>query len=198
MLLHNKLQDYKIILASASPRRKELLSGLGLEFDIYKIDCDESYDSSLPIENIASYIAQKKASFYPNTLSDNEILITADTIVVCDAAVIGKPKDKEDAIKMLHLLSGKTHRVITGVTINTSSKSHGFSCTTEVTFDQLSEQEILYYIEKYKPYDKAGSYGIQEWIGFVGITGIKGSYYNVMGLPIQLLYKELDKFCDIK
>lgn len=178
-----------VILASNSPRRKELLAGLGIDFSVKVLkDIDESYPSSLPVKEIAEYIACKKASAY----SDSEdIVITADTIVVVDEEVLGKPQDAADARRMLHLLSGRTHQVITGVCIKSRATEKHFSVSTDVTFKQLSDTEIDYYINNYKPFDKAGAYGIQEWIGYIGCTGLNGSYFNVMGLPVQRLYEEL-------
>lgn len=186
------LNKYNIILASNSPRRKDLLSGLELPFEIRVIrDIDESYHDSLTGEDIPKYISEKKAKAYEPTLADNEILITADTIVYLEGRVLGKPKDREDAIRMLSDLSDKTHEVITGVTILTKTIHRSFSAISKVTFDKLSKEDIEHYVDQYKPLDKAGAYGIQEWIGFIGVKSIEGSYFNVMGLPIQRLYKEL-------
>lgn len=194
MILSN-LKDKKIILASNSPRRKSLLEELGLTFEVrVKKDIDESWNKDLKIEQIAGYLAEYKAKQYLHEISENEILITADTIVCCDNAILNKPVDYDDAVRMLDLLSEKKHQVITGVCIKSFERSVSFSCTTDVYFKHLYEDEIDYYIEKYKPYDKAGSYGIQEWIGFIGIEKIVGSFYNVMGLPVQKIYEELKKF----
>ena len=179
-------------MASNSPRRRELLAGLGLSYEVRVIDgIDESYPHNLPVEEIPSFISQKKAEAY--TLADSELLITADTIVCLDNEVLGKPKDNADACRMLGKLSGRTHQVITGVTIKTTEWVHSFSCTSNVTFAQLTEQEIDYYVKTYHPLDKAGAYGIQEWIGYIGVTRLEGSYFNVMGLPVQRLYTELKK-----
>lgn len=180
----------KIILASNSPRRRELLSGLDMEFEVRVImGIDESYPPELPVSDIAGYIASKKASAY--ALSSDEVLVTADTIVVLGSEVMEKPKDREDACRMLRELSGKTHQVITGCCIRTTEKEKHFSVFTNVTFRTLKESEIEYYVDTYKPFDKAGAYGIQEWIGYVGVSSIEGSYFNVMGLPVQCLYEAL-------
>ena len=180
----------KIILASNSPRRKELLAGLDLEFEVRVMKgIDESYPSDLPTAEIAEYISTKKASAY--VFADDELLITADTIVVLGDEVMGKPVDAQDACRMLRMLSGNTHQVITGVCLKTNSQERHFSVTTDVTFKELSDDEISYYVEHYKPFDKAGSYGIQEWIGYIGCTALHGSYFNVMGLPVQRIYSEL-------
>lgn len=186
------LERYKVVLASNSPRRKQLLEQLGVNFTTRVLSgIDESYPQDLPVEEIAEYISQKKATAYCEQMTEDELVITADTIVVCGNKVMGKPKDSEDACDMLRELSGKTHKVVTGVTITTKDKTISFSTITEVDFAELTEVEIAYYVETYKPLDKAGAYGIQEWIGCVGVSGMKGSYYNVMGLPIFRLYQEL-------
>ena len=180
-----------IILASNSPRRKELLSGLGIDFRVLVIPgIDESYPADMPAEEIAEYIATKKSVPYQVEGTDN-IVITADTVVVCEGEVMGKPVDEADARRMLRRLSGRTHQVYTGVCIKRSGGEKHFSVCTDVTFKELSDGEIQHYVEVYKPFDKAGAYGIQEWIGYVGITGIRGSYYNVMGLPVQRVYEVL-------
>lgn len=182
-----------LILSSNSPRRKELLAGLDIPFVVRVIeDIDESYPDSLPTGEIAEYIAQKKAAAYE--VGNDEVLITADTIVVLDDQILGKPADAEEAKQMLHSLSGKTHHVITGVCLKSCDKQRHFSVISEVTFKTLAEEEINYYVETYKPFDKAGAYGIQEWIGYIGVTGLSGSYFNVMGLPVQRIYEELKKF----
>lgn len=191
MVLDN-LRKYRIILASNSPRRKELLGGLGIDYEVKVLPgIDESYPDSLKGEEIPVYIASEKAAAYRAVMQENDLIITADTIVYLDGEVLGKPRDAADAARMLRLLSGKTHQVITGVSITTQAFQKSFAAVTEVTFDTLSEEEIDYYVSKYAPMDKAGSYGIQEWIGFIGVTGMKGSYFNVMGLPVQRLYREL-------
>lgn len=182
-----------LILSSNSPRRKELLAGLDIPFEVRVIgDIDESYPDSLPTGEIAEYIAQKKAAAYE--VGNDEVLITADTIVVLDDQILGKPADAEEAKLMLRSLSGKTHHVITGVCLKSRDQQHHFSVISEVTFKTLAEDEISYYVENYKPFDKAGAYGIQEWIGYIGVTGLSGSYFNVMGLPVQRIYEELKKF----
>ena len=182
-----------LILSSNSPRRKELLAGLDIPFEVRVIeDIDESYPDSLPTGEIAEYIAQKKAAAYE--VGNDEVLITADTIVVLDDQILGKPADAEEAKQMLSSLSGKTHHVITGVCLKSRDQQHYFSVISEVTFKTLAEEEISYYVENYKPFDKAGAYGIQEWIGYIGVTGLSGSYFNVMGLPVQRIYEELKKF----
>lgn len=182
-----------LILSSNSPRRKELLAGLDIPFEVRVIeDIDESYPDTLPTGEIAEYIAQKKAAAYE--VGNDEVLITADTIVVLDDQILGKPADAEEAKQMLSSLSGKTHHVITGVCLKSRDQQHHFSVISEVTFKTLAEEEIRYYVENYKPFDKAGAYGIQEWIGYIGVTGLSGSYFNVMGLPVQRIYEELKKF----
>lgn len=184
--------NYHIILASNSPRRRELLSGLGLDYEVRTLPgIDESYPSTLQGEEIPVYISSKKASAYLDALKENELLITADTIVWLDGRVLGKPSDEEEACQMLHDLSGKTHQVITGVTLATTSFQKSFASVSQVTFATLTEEEINYYVTHYHPMDKAGSYGVQEWIGFIGVERIEGSYFNVMGLPVQRLYREL-------
>ena len=184
--------DYQLILASASPRRKELLAGLNIPFEVHLIDgIDETYPSELPIDEVPLYISQKKAAAYKANVSPQTIVLTADTVVVCNEQILGKPIDEADARRMLQMLSGKTHRVITGVTLLVEGNSKSFSVATDVTFKLLSAAEIDYYIRTFKPFDKAGAYGIQEWIGYIGVTAINGSYFNVMGLPVQRIYEEL-------
>ena len=186
---------YKIILASNSPRRKELLAGLGLDFEVRVLpDIDESYPETMAALDTAEYIAGKKAAAYQSVMADDELIITADTVVIVGDEVLGKPADAEEARSMLLKLSGRTHQVVTGVCLTTRQQSVHFSVKTDVTFKSLTDGEIQYYIEKYKPFDKAGAYGIQEWIGYIGCTGLHGSYYNVMGLPVQRIYTELQKF----
>lgn len=188
-------RDYHIILASNSPRRKELLAGIDVNFDVRVIrDIDESYPASLPTKDIAEYISRKKATVYRQQMAFDELIITADTIVVLDSEVMGKPHDEADASRMLHELSGRTHQVITGVTLTTIDRQRSFSVETDVTFKSLTDEEINYYIQHYKPFDKAGAYGIQEWIGHIGVTALKGSYFNVMGLPVQRIYEALRQF----
>lgn len=190
-----KITNYKVLLASNSPRRKELLQGIDIDFEIKVLpDIDESYPATLPVEEVAEFIAEKKASSYTNNLKEDELLITADTVVILDGAIFGKPNNKEEANAMLTALSGKAHRVISGVCLATLEKQVSFSVTSEVLFSELSNEEIEYYINRYSPFDKAGSYGIQEWIGYIGVEHLSGSYFNIMGLPIQRLYRELKSF----
>lgn len=186
---------YHIILASNSPRRKELLEGIDIPFEIRVLDgIDESYPDSLPTKDIAGYISKKKADAYQQMMAPDELIITADTIVVLGQEVMGKPKDAAEAHQMLQKLSGKTHQVITGVCLTTQERQVCFSVETDVTFKTLTDEEITYYVDHYQPFDKAGAYGIQEWIGHVGVTGLKGSYFNVMGLPVQRIYEALKTF----
>ncbi|MBR1548841.1 MAG: septum formation protein Maf [Prevotella sp.] len=186
---------YRIILASNSPRRKELLAGLDVDFEVRLVDgIDESYPDELPTQEIAAYISQKKAQAYLSTMAADELVITADTVVILGQQVMGKPRSAADACHMLRLLSGYTHQVITGVTLTTKERATTFSVTTDVTFRELSDEEISYYVDKYRPFDKAGAYGIQEWIGYVEVTALNGSYFNVMGLPVQRIYEALQTF----
>lgn len=190
---------YHIILASNSPRRKELLAGLDLQFDVRVLqDIDESYPNDLPTLKIAEFISKKKADAYTQTMADDELVITADTVVILGDEVMGKPHDEADAKRMLGELSGQTHQVATGVTLSTKERQMSFSVVTDVTFKQLSSDEIDYYIRTYHPMDKAGAYGIQEWIGYIGVTALKGSYFNVMGLPVQRIYEVLKTFANLK
>ena len=189
------VDGYKVILASNSPRRKELLEGLGINFEVRTLsNIDESYPNTLQGEDIPMYISGKKAEAYKQGMADDEMIITADTIVYDHEQVLGKPKDRGEAMRMLRELSGHAHEVITGVSIVTKEKTTQFASTSKVTFAELTDEEIAYYVDTYKPYDKAGAYGIQEWIGYVAVTRIEGSYFNVMGLPIQRLYTELKQF----
>ncbi|MDR2840928.1 MAG: Maf-like protein [Paludibacter sp.] len=190
----DNLDKYDIVLASKSPRRQELLSGLNINFRVENVDCDERYPENLKAEQIPVYIAKLKTEAYKNLMTDNTLLITADTIVWSDGKVFGKPADRQHATEILKALSGKEHQVITGVCVSTVNKQADFFTVTNVKFAELSEDEINYYLDNYKPYDKAGAYGIQEWIGYVGVEGVQGSFYNVMGLPIQRLYQELKIF----
>lgn len=188
---------YKIILASNSPRRRELLAGLGLDFTVKVISgIDESWPHSLKGEDIPLYISREKAAPYRQTIAEDELVITADTIVYVDGEVLGKPHDKADARRMLRLISGRWHEVITGVTLMTAAKERSFAVTTRVRFCNLTDDEINRYVESGLPMDKAGAYGIQEWIGYVGVEAIEGSYFNVVGLPVQRLYRELMNFCN--
>lgn len=186
------LSGKHVMLASNSPRRQELLRNMGVEFDVVtKEGIDESYPETMSVKRVAEYLAQKKASAYAADLKDGDVLITADTIVVTDKQILGKPKDADEAKAMLTLLSGRTHKVITGVAITTNKRQVAFSVKTKVTMRPLSPETINHYVTTYKPFDKAGAYGIQEWIGTIGIDYIGGSYQNVMGLPTQRLYAEL-------
>ena len=197
MLLHEKLKDRKVILASASPRRRELLSATGIEYTLAsKFECEESYPATLDALEVAPYLSALKSSNYPNQLVYNELLITADTVVVLNGRVLGKPQDEAEARKMLADLSGSEHTVVTGVTLRSVEREHTFSSRSVVRFAELTEEQIEYYIANYRPMDKAGAYGIQEWIGYIGIEGIEGSFYNVMGLPVQRLCKELECFIE--
>lgn len=185
-------QRYHIVLASNSPRRKELLAGLGVTFSVrVQPGIDESYPDTLAPREVPAFIAAEKADAYCASLKPDELVITADTVVEARGQILGKPADREDACRMLRLLSGTTHQVVTGVCLTTTAERRCFSVTTEVTFKQLTEQEIDYYVSTFRPFDKAGAYGIQEWIGYIGVTGLRGSYYNVMGLPVQRIYEEL-------
>ena len=197
MLLHKKLEDYNLNLASSSPRRRQLLADCGLNFTLAeKFECDESFPADMPACEVAQYLSKIKSNAYPNELADSDIVLTADTVVIAEDKILGKPADKTEATAMLSMLSARKHIVTTGVTIRSKRLSHSFSVTSAVSFRALSNEEIDYYIETYKPYDKAGAYGIQEWIGYVAIEGIEGSFFNVMGLPVQRLYMELDTFIE--
>lgn len=189
------LKKFKVLLASKSPRRRELLSELRIPFGVVNIGgIDESYPSSLPAEEIPLFLANKKADVYMSNFNGNELVITADTLVIADGRVLGKPHTHEEAISMLASLSGKVHKVVTGVSISTHGRRITFASETEVKFADISREDIAYYVENYLPLDKAGAYGIQEWIGCVAVEWIKGSFYNVMGLPVHQLYKELKNF----
>lgn len=193
--MFNNLKKYNIILASNSPRRRELLSQLGIEYSVKTIDgIDESYPESLKTGEVAEFIARKKADAYFEVMNDNDLIITADTIVCVDDEILGKPKDAEDAHRMLAKLSGREHDVVTGVVVATKDRQEVFSVTTRVRFADLSAETINYYIENFKPFDKAGAYGIQEWIGFVGVVSVNGSFFNVIGLPVQRLFEALRTF----
>lgn len=201
---------YKIILASNSPRRRELLAGLDVNFEVKVLEgIDESYPGDLDAYQVAEYIAQKKAEAYQSLLEEdsNLLILTADTVVIAPTAdeqndqegqgvILGKPKNADDAVNMLKMLSGKTHHVVTGVCLTTREQQRKFSVSTEVSFKEFTDWEINYYITHYKPFDKAGAYGIQEWIGYIGCTGLNGSYYNVMGLPVQRIYDEMLKMSE--
>ncbi len=194
MLLHEKLAPYRLLLASQSPRRRELLAACGLPFEpAPKYECEELYPPTLPAEEVPLYLARLKSAAYPQPLAPHEILLTADTVVVSEGAVLGKPRSRDEAAAMLGRLSGSRHTVVSGVSIRTADRDVSFGARTDVWFRPLADEEIAYYIDAFRPYDKAGSYGIQEWIGYAAIERIEGSFYNVMGLPVQKLYVELDK-----
>ncbi len=189
------LKKYSVILASGSPRRRELLSSIGLDYKVRIIEgINEEYPANLNAEEVPQFISREKAQAYRATMEKNELIITADTVVALDNKILGKPHGKDEAVEMLQFLSGRTHQVITGVTLMTETREETFATTSNVTVAKLLDNEIEYYIEKYKPYDKAGAYGIQEWIGMIGVTGIEGSFFNVMGLPVQRLYTLLKTF----
>ena len=192
MLLQDRLKDYRLILASASPRRRELLAACDLEFTLAeKFECEECYPADLEADKVAEYLSQLKSNAYPNALGEKDILLTADTVVILGDKILGKPHSEEEAVEMISSLSGATHKVVTGVTLRTAKQTLSFSAESLVSFRTLEAEEISYYVEKYRPLDKAGAYGIQEWIGYIGIEGLEGSFYNVMGLPVQRLYSAL-------
>jgi len=194
-MLHEKLKGKKLILASQSPRRQELLRGLDVDFTLApRYHVDEIYPPNLPEDEVPVYLAKLKSERYPQPLADDEILITADTLVWCKNEFLGKPKNSDDAARMLRRMSGSAHEVFTGVCLRSAQKTATFLSSTLVYFRELAQDEITYYVGKYRPMDKAGAYGIQEWIGYAAIERIEGSYYNVMGLPLQRLYVELEKF----
>ena len=189
MLLQDRLKDYRLILASASPRRRELLAACDLEFTLAeKFECEECYPADLAADKVAEYLSQLKSNAYPHALGEKDILLTADTVVILGDKILGKPHSEEEAVEMISSLSGATHKVVTGVTLRTAKQTISFSAESLVSFRTLDAEEVRYYVEKYRPLDKAGAYGIQEWIGYIGIEGIEGSFYNVMGLPVQRLY----------
>jgi septum formation protein len=194
MELLNNLKPYKIILGSQSARRQELLAGIKIPFEIINIDVDETYPKSIVGVDIPMYLADKKANAFKARMQDDTLLITADTIVWHEGKVLGKPVDKNEAARFLQLLSGKTHQVITGVCITTLERRKVFHVISDVRFSRLTQAEIDFYLENFEPYDKAGAYGVQEWIGYIGVEHINGSYFNVMGLPIQRLYNELKRW----
>ncbi|HIZ87590.1 MAG TPA: septum formation protein Maf [Candidatus Coprenecus pullistercoris] len=195
MLLKDALSGRRIVLGSASPRRRELLAGLGLEFTVEATPgAPETYSPDLSPDEVPSALAASKSEGFHRLLEDDEILITADTVVICGPDILGKPSGRDEAAQMLRELSGRAHRVVTGVCIRDTRHRSIFSCTSEVEFKTLTDEEINYYIERFRPFDKAGSYGIQEWIGYIGITSIRGSYFNIVGLPVQRLYTALSEF----
>lgn len=188
------LKNYTVVLASKSPRRQELLKGMGVAFVCLTKETPESYPD-LPFDKVPEYLSrQKSMAFDEKELPEGYLLITADTVVIAENEILGKPRDREDALRMLRLLSGKTHHVVTGVTVRSAQKTKTFSVKSKVTFARLDQGEMEYYIDTFRPYDKAGAYGIQEWIGYIGISGLQGSFYNVMGLPTRKLYQTLKSF----
>lgn len=188
------LEQYSVVLASKSPRRQELLKGMGVSFTCLTKETEETYPL-MPFEKVPAYLSlQKSLAFTDDELPEHYLLITADTVVIAGGEILGKPRDRDDALRMMHILSGASHHVVTGVTVRSKDKTRSFSVTSKVTFARLDPEEMAYYIDNYKPYDKAGAYGIQEWIGYVGISGLNGSFYNVMGLPTRRLYQVLKTF----
>ena len=193
-MLSQHLENYKVILASKSPRRQELLRGMGVMFDCITKETPEQYPE-MPLKKVAGYLSrQMSIAFSDEELPEHYLLITADTVVIAENEILGKPTDRADALRMLNLLSGKTHVVVTGVTLRSKERTTTFSVSSSVTFATLNREVMEHYVDQYRPFDKAGAYGIQEWIGYVGISGLRGSFYNVMGLPTQRLYNALMKF----
>ncbi len=193
-MLKESFARFRIILASQSPRRQQLLKELGLNFEVRIKDFPETFPENLEGKDIALYIAKQKAELFKSEIADDEIVITADTIVWCDNMVLGKPVDKEDAMRILRKISGNIHEVITGVCLLSKEKEKLFSVSTKVTFEVITDEDIEFYVKNFSPFDKAGAYGIQEWIGIIGCSSIEGSYFNVVGLPVHQLYKELQEF----
>ena len=188
------LDNYAVVLASKSPRRQELLKGMGVRFTCVTKEIPEDFPE-IPLTKVPEYLSrQKSLAFHDDELPENYLLITADTVVIANDSILGKPYDRDDAFRMMRILSGKTHHVVTGVTVRSKTKIKTFSANSKVTFATLDEEEMAYYIDTFKPYDKAGAYGIQEWIGYIGISGLNGSFYNVMGLPTRKLYQTLKNF----
>ena len=195
MLLHDRLKDFRLILASQSPRRQQLLADAGLRYELApRFECDEVFPDDMVADDVAGYLSRLKSEAYPAALGERDILLTADTVVVVDNDILGKPSSREEAVTMIRRMSGREHKVITGVTLRSCSTVKTFSVCSDVVFRTLSDEEIAYYVDNYRPMDKAGAYGIQEWIGYVGIERINGSFYNVMGLPVQKVYVELQEF----
>lgn len=195
MLLHDRLKDFRLILASQSPRRQQLLADAGLRYELApRFECDELFPDDMAADDVAGYLSRLKSEAYPAELGEGDILLTADTVVVVDNDILGKPSSREEAVAMIRSMSGREHKVITGVTLRSKSAAKTFSVCSDVVFRALSDEEIAYYVDNYRPMDKAGAYGIQEWIGYVGIERINGSFYNVMGLPVQRVYVELQEF----
>ncbi|NBC82793.1 MAG: septum formation protein Maf [Bacteroidetes bacterium] len=191
MILHELVNDTKIILASQSPRRQHLLKELQIPFEIIVRDCDETYPENMEPMDVPAYLVNKKSESYTDLIADKTLIITADTVVINEHSIIGKPENETDAVRLLQTISNNTHLVVSGVCLRTSDKQRVFSSLTKVTFRQLGQDEIDYYIRQFSPMDKAGAYGIQEWIGFIGVEKIEGSFFNVMGLPTQQLYTEM-------
>lgn len=195
MLLHDRLKNFRLILASQSPRRQQLLADAGLRYELApRFECDELFPDDMAADDVAGYLSRLKSEAYPAELGERDILLTADTVVVVDNDILGKPSSREEAVAMIRRMSGREHKVITGVTLRKASAVKTFSVCSDVVFRTLSDEEIAYYVDNYRPMDKAGAYGIQEWIGYVGIERINGSFYNVMGLPVQRVYVELQEF----
>lgn len=195
MLLHDTLKNHRLILASQSPRRRQLLSDCGLEYELAeRYEVEELFPATMEADEVPVYLSRLKSEGYPAELAKNDILLTADTVVIVDRQILGKPADEAEAYAMLRTLSGRAHRVTTGVTLRSKSRVESFAVQSDVYFRALTDEEIDYYVERYRPMDKAGSYGIQEWIGYVGIERIDGSFYNVMGLPVQRVYAALAEF----
>ncbi len=195
MLLHDTLKSYRLILASQSPRRRQLLSDCGLEYELAeRYEVEEIYPATIAPDEVPVFLSRLKSEGYPAQLAENDILLTADTVVIVDDEILGKPSDDAEARAMLRTLSGRSHRVTTGVTLRSSARVESFAVQSDVYFRTLTDEEIDYYVARYRPMDKAGSYGIQEWIGYVGIERIDGSFYNVMGLPVQRVYAALAEF----
>ncbi len=194
MLLHEKLRTHRLLLASQSPRRRELIAGCGLPHVLApKYECEERYPDDLPAEEVPPSLSPLKSEACPEPLAAGDILLTADTVVIAAGEVLGKPHDRAGAVAMLRRLAGRSHTVVTGVTLRTPARSRTFGARSEVWLRPLSDEEIAYYVDTCRPYDKAGAYGIQEWIGYAAVERIEGSFYNVMGLPIQKVYVELEK-----
>lgn len=197
MLLHEKLKNFRLILASQSPRRQQLLADAGIKYELApRFECDEIFPEDLPAQQVAGYLSRLKSEAYPSPLAEGDILLTADTVVVVDNDILGKPASREEAIAMIERMSARQHEVITGVTLRSRNAIKSFSVQSNVVFRVLTAEEIEYYVDNYRPMDKAGAYGIQEWIGYVGIERIEGSFYNVMGLPVQKVYMELGAFLE--
>ena len=195
MLLHDTLKNHRLILASQSPRRRQLLSDCGLEYELAeRYEVEELFPATMEADEVPVYLSRLKSEGYPAELAENDILLTADTVVIVDRQILGKPADEAEAHAMLRTLSGRAHRVTTGVTLRSKDRTESFAVQSDVYFRALTDEEIDYYVERYRPMDKAGSYGIQEWIGYVGIERIDGSFYNVMGLPVQRVYAALGEF----